>query len=214
MCSITDHAAAAPVRSVALGALIAHQGEVGDLIAALLRDPRVGGSAEGEPTADGADLGALPADLAAGLTTACWPSPTAPPRAATVLAGHVAASTGPGATHDGVRRTTSTSGRSAAGPISTTSPCCACATTTLFMKAAGRSPAARTCTLTRPAAGAWHHPDVSPEEGRTTPHPLLDRHDSNDRSSVPNQREFRQWAMRLQGLASPPQVIGYRAVLR
>jgi hypothetical protein len=96
MCSITDHATAAPVRAVALGALVAHQGEVGDLIAALLRDPSVGGSAEGERTADGVDLGALLADLAAELTTALLAVADRATAAATVLAGHVAASTGSG----------------------------------------------------------------------------------------------------------------------
>jgi hypothetical protein len=96
MCSITDHAAAAPVPAAGLAALVAHEVEVGDLIAALLRDPRVASRAERQPARTGVDVGELPPDLAAELCTALLAVADRATAAATVLAGHVAASTGPG----------------------------------------------------------------------------------------------------------------------
>lgn len=104
MCSITDQVAAAPEHAATLAALVAHHAEVGELIAALLRDDRVAQTraadgavpAESAETAGRVDVGSLPSDLAASLSTLLLTSADRAVAAGTVLAGHVAATAGPG----------------------------------------------------------------------------------------------------------------------
>jgi hypothetical protein len=98
MCSITDEAAAAADRAAELAALVAHQAEVGARIAELLRDPAVAaqGDAEDGSAAGRVDVGALPPDAAAQLSTRLLTNADSSAAAASVLVGHVVATTGPG----------------------------------------------------------------------------------------------------------------------
>ena len=89
MCSITEqvHEAGAVTTTVSasgLSVLAAHVREVAELAAELLRD---GG---------GADIGGLHPDVAAELVTTLLAGADRATAAATVLAGHVTAMTGPG----------------------------------------------------------------------------------------------------------------------
>ena len=105
MCSITEQvqgkAAVIPtVPASTLSVLAAHAHEVADLVAELLRSPGVAGGSEAHAEAAGrvgsVDLGGLHPDVAAELATTLLAVADRATAAATVLAGQVVASTGPG----------------------------------------------------------------------------------------------------------------------